>query len=1604
MKTVKRLTSLLLCLVLVLLVTTVIKVPSLANAVEPGSKGEIDVYLIAGQSNAVGYGENVDNAKYNKESIPEAATDSRYTEGFTDVLYYGVAENNVVSEFTPVKIGLGRIKDNVANSVGAEIGIAAAVSGTRNSAVIKYAIGGTPLTPANHASGSWTPPSYIEAKAVDTSNGLTGRLYNEFMRTVAEGVGKLVAQGYTPVLKGVWWMQGSAESGSSWRTEYATCLEYLIKDMRRDLGMIFNTDTTFMPFVAGSIRSNHQMVGETSPKYVSEINQAQLKVKAKMHAFEIVDTSPNGFPEVLTPENTAGLEDKYCQQDGWHFTAKAQHQLGKDFIERLRLIESQYHVSIETEDGVTYTGMGAYEVGDTVTLTFNTLGEFIIDKVTKQEGTASATSEDLTDGSLSFVMPSSNVKITVETTDTNPEIIPGLGSIPSYYPAEDYPFVLFKGNVLYDAYTGWSNVVSFGTRLGSEDGNNTLYLRRDYTSHALKENGVTIYTDDTQMLSHISGKLTIDLGGHTLTRGNAVLFRVMTKDGAEYSTELNITNGRINASGGAAIYISTHQNATKSHEFTLNFNGITFGIAPGATTKTLVAQTWSGNVTNSDITSDVSINLTNCTVDLKTVSPTSTITLFDLKEDVVDGVQSTFRKTAVTLTTSTVHANALADVKFFDTDDLDSFFSDKGSTITYTDGGEIKSTVISTLIPIETKYGLVTSDWMDKWQDVESYPFFIFKNGECVGAEKYWITWTDGTWQSATGALVTARTNASSAKDVVTILLRRNYVVSSSTNDDQWAAHASGTVNIDLNGYTITSGPKNSFLQDRNNQSASRAPVYNVYNGTVNIDKGFLIKAYSQLGTYTGKSMQFNFTNVNIGFVSGATQGTLVSSGAGASGVCNTTNITFTDCNFDFVTNAPSSVTFINMSASTANHKANIVINGGNIRVANYNKNFTMANLTAGYDTLKIGKGTDGKYTIIEINDYITTPKASLTSTGGEALNCFFLGRRITGSTATQMYTFFADSEGFNVEGYGVVPNEYSSADVYPFLIFQGGKFFTADTCWLSTSTGNDSGIYGVLLSVRKGDGDSDVLLRRDYEDTNGYADKYLGHLNATVNIDLGGHSITAATKNVHLFRPLAQYEDRYPVYNIFNGTLLVKNASIIEATASGKNLANGQTFVLHFENVHFGYAIGATASSIVFDSSSSSYSNTSNVTFKNCTFDLVTNTPSELRPFDLDNNEANTVNVTFVGCKIFAKDWDGIITKNGKDSLSFARLNGKYVTLELPKGTDAPTGAYTGEAGSIIVFTKSYTTSSTDAYELRIEAVAKADFNLKTSITLASNLILNVYVPLVDGLVSFGYDGNTSYPDGISSEYTVITLGDGKQYARIPIEFNAGEAARCFVFEAVINIDGTGYKGKWSISILSYASKLLNDDNATDIEKTLAKDILAYIRSAYVYFNTDVTNPKEIAEIDKLLGSYISDVTIDVNGAREMTEGLSRATLRLEATPTICFYLDGTYTADRFNFKVGNRALTPHDMIIGTDADGDYIQFSLYAYEMTEIFSYEISGTDVRGEYNIISYFAYASGNGENDYNEDNKAELVDVVKKFYVYSVSARAYRDAVVQYGDK
>ena len=124
---------------------------------------KINVWLIACQSNAVGFGSD--------GLSTSILNDPRYTNGFEDVLYYGRGDSNVISELTPVKVGQG--KDT--NSVGAEIGIASAVSGSnRMSAVIKHAVGASYLYPTTdgsvaQASGTWTPPSYIEKYGVNAA-------------------------------------------------------------------------------------------------------------------------------------------------------------------------------------------------------------------------------------------------------------------------------------------------------------------------------------------------------------------------------------------------------------------------------------------------------------------------------------------------------------------------------------------------------------------------------------------------------------------------------------------------------------------------------------------------------------------------------------------------------------------------------------------------------------------------------------------------------------------------------------------------------------------------------------------------------------------------------------------------------------------------------------------------------------------------------------------------------------------------------------------------------------------------------------------------------------------------------------------------------------------------------------------------------------------------------------------------------------------------------------------------------------------------------------------------------------------------------------------
>ena len=282
----------------------------------------IDVYLIAGQSNALGSGMDTDNII--------AKSDRRFTNGFGNVLYFGFQEwwGNVGypnSSFEPVKLGYG-----VSNlRSGAEIGIANALKDEdKMSAVIKCAWAGTCLYPDTYNNvsktvGTWTSSSYIKENNVDLSaNNLIGNMYNRFIETVSNGITLLIEDGYTPVIRGVLWMQGEGEMYSlQMANEYGDLLSTLILDFRNDLSELTGNDYSELPFICGLPKWNDEY--NDAPKYQTIVRTSIITVatNGKLKNVDYIDTR------------------FFTRHDEWHFDALGQKTLGELFVSKVTSIQ-----------------------------------------------------------------------------------------------------------------------------------------------------------------------------------------------------------------------------------------------------------------------------------------------------------------------------------------------------------------------------------------------------------------------------------------------------------------------------------------------------------------------------------------------------------------------------------------------------------------------------------------------------------------------------------------------------------------------------------------------------------------------------------------------------------------------------------------------------------------------------------------------------------------------------------------------------------------------------------------------------------------------------------------------------------------------------------------------------------------------------------------------------------------------------------------------------------------------------------------------------------------------------------------------------------------
>jgi hypothetical protein len=301
------------------------------TSVSASTSQTVDMYLIAGQSNAAGYSD--------KGSLDQTFTNVGYAgEVDKQLNNAGAGVSNVASysEYLwKTTAGLGR----TSNHIGPEYGIAkqlnAKYTGSTKAFIFKTASGGTALrdssTSGNAKFGNWYPRSkWVSGYTPDpTSNDPTGVMYYNFIENFKIVYQNLVANGYTPVVKGMAWMQGEDDLG--YDSEYKVLLKAFITDIRTDLRRITgDTDLATMPFVIGKIATSF---GQYNHRYVPSFNAIQQEVADEMDGVETIETSDL---IIVNQDGTINGTDLY------HFNTADAVTLGQRFGDKLLQMNGKY--------------------------------------------------------------------------------------------------------------------------------------------------------------------------------------------------------------------------------------------------------------------------------------------------------------------------------------------------------------------------------------------------------------------------------------------------------------------------------------------------------------------------------------------------------------------------------------------------------------------------------------------------------------------------------------------------------------------------------------------------------------------------------------------------------------------------------------------------------------------------------------------------------------------------------------------------------------------------------------------------------------------------------------------------------------------------------------------------------------------------------------------------------------------------------------------------------------------------------------------------------------------------------------------------------------
>ena len=443
----------------------------------------------------------------------------------------------------------------------------------------------------------------------------------------------------------------------------------------------------------------------------------------------------------------------------------------------------------------------------------------------------------------------------------------------------------------------------------------------------------------------------------------------------------------------------------------------------------------------------------------------------------------------------------------------------------------------------------------------------------------------------------------------------------------------------------------------------------------------------------------------------------------------------------------------------------------------------------------------------------------------------------------------------------------------------------------------------------------------------------------------------------------------------IKNGFVVLGPNALIRmdtGTQSGGVAYQGKNgFDFTFEKVNISLASNfATDTVICYNSfAQSDPAQFCNLTFNDCTINL-SNANRTLTLFNMTDNRCSVTAKINGGEIITSGNTVVFADKNGaaaKSSLSFGKLGGSYTTVTVPKGS-VPSEMTVNDGA--LSFVRTSVASNSVTYQLAPTGLV--NFVPKMSIILSNEFVMNVYIPL-KSTQKFTFNG-IEYNNLGNFDGEIVTLDDGIQYYLVKAYLPSSMAAENIGLKAYVSDGDTSVRATFTFSIPNYASKIIDNPNATATEKILAKDVLVYIKEAYNYFvqHNDADKIKTVsALVDSIIGDYSAE--IESGAETKNADGVTDVTLVLDAKPTLRFYV----TDESLEFSVGGRKLKT---VKGTDNGRMYVELDVFAYMLCETICYGNGGS-----YHISSFVAAAYG---KPYEK--------LARAFVRYTESASEYRN--------